>query len=387
MKVLLADDDRIAVEMLKRQLEDLGYEVVCAMDGKEAMQQFQSQPFSIVISDWMMPEMDGLELLRNIRRSASQYVYFILLTVKDRLDELVQGMEAGADDFLTKPPDPNELRVRLAAGKRIIELERRLSDSNSRMQRELQAAARIQRSLLPSKSDFKRNRFAWKYSPCYELGGDILNVISLGQHKVAFYVLDVAGKGVSAALLSVALSRLLTTATNASSIIRDRIDSSEHYRIVEPSEVLTRLNDRFCGDLVDGQFFTMMYGVLDLHTRQFTYASGGHDPALLLSGDGSVRKLGSTGPIVGILDDQIYEQITVDMKPRDRLLVYSDGITDAINSDGDQFGIDRLIEFVRLRSVEPVQTLLDTLVKFVEDWSNPHVIQDDVSCLLAEAVE
>ena len=138
MNVLIVDDDRIVLEMLERQLTGWGYGVITANDGEDAWQKYQDHSISVVISDWLMPRMDGPQLLKNIRASEPlQYVYCILLTVKSQLDDLIQGMDAGADDFLTKPFDPSELRVRLGAGKRIIELERKLSNSNAKMKKDL----------------------------------------------------------------------------------------------------------------------------------------------------------------------------------------------------------------------------------------------------------
>lgn len=389
MKVLIVDDDRIALEMLQRQLSGWGYNVTTASDGSEAWSLFQNDDFSLVISDWQMPNMGGLDLLGRIRSSQpSQYVYCILLTVRSKLDDLVEGMDAGADDFLSKPFEPNELRVRLNAGKRIIDLERKLSSSNARMKRELDSAASIQRSLLPARLPrLETSRFAWNYKPCDELGGDILNVIPLDQDYVAFYLLDVAGHGVSAALLSVALSRLLTTATNSSSLVRDRIESPPGYRIVPPCEVLARLNHRFYVDLKGEQFFTIMYGVLNLDTLSLCYASGGHNPSLLLRHDGTVRKLASTGPIVGVFSDAQFEQTEVQMRHLDRLFVYSDGVTEAENSQGEQFGLERLIKLAQQGDTGSVQDTLDVLFRRIEDWTHPAGCQDDVSCLAAEALD
>src|SRR5262249_723208 len=149
----------------------------------------------IVISDWMMPEMNGLELVFRIRSwQGSIYVYIILLTAKSRKEDIVRGMEAGADDVLAKPFDREELRVRLRAGERIVQLEQDLSGrneelqkanaqvnaANRRMKRELAAAARIQQALLPAAPPSSpRARFAWTFEPCEELAGDHLGIVKL----------------------------------------------------------------------------------------------------------------------------------------------------------------------------------------------------------------
>jgi two-component system NtrC family sensor kinase len=130
MKVLIAEDEAISRRLLQSYLEKWGHEVVVARDGAEAWKLFEASEFPLVITDWMMPEMDGVELIRRIRATQRPgYVYTILLTAKSQKEDIVEGMEAGADDFVTKPFDRDELRVRLRAGQRIIELETALRDS------------------------------------------------------------------------------------------------------------------------------------------------------------------------------------------------------------------------------------------------------------------
>lgn len=127
MKVLIADDDPVSRKLLQNYLQKWGCEVTSAEDGAEAWSCFQRDEFPVVITDWMMPELDGLELIRRIRSGLhGSYVYLILLTAKGQKEDLVEGMDAGADDFLTKPFDRDELRVRLRAGERIVELEQQL---------------------------------------------------------------------------------------------------------------------------------------------------------------------------------------------------------------------------------------------------------------------
>ena len=128
MNVLIAEDDPVSRRLLQSQLEKWGHEVTAASGGGEAWRLFQSGTFSLVISDWMMPEMDGPELVRRIRACPRPgYVYVILLTSRADKADVVAGMEAGADDFVTKPFDREELRVRLRAGERIIQLEHTLA--------------------------------------------------------------------------------------------------------------------------------------------------------------------------------------------------------------------------------------------------------------------
>lgn len=140
MKVLIADDDSVSRRLLQNYLQKWGYEVTVTENGAEAWRMFEQEEFPIVLSDWMMPEIDGLELIQRIRASSRpNYVYTILLTARSQKEDLVKGMEAGADEFVSKPFDKDELRVRIRAGERIIKLEMALKEQN-RALREAQEA-------------------------------------------------------------------------------------------------------------------------------------------------------------------------------------------------------------------------------------------------------
>jgi len=150
MKVLIADDDGVSRRLLQSYLQKWGYEVVVATDGLEAWQLFQQEDFPLVITDWMMPGMDGPELIRKIRASEREhYVFTILLTSRSQKEDVVEGMEAGADDFVNKPFDRDELHVRLRAGERILKLERKLEEQN-RALREAHAALLAQQNRTPA---------------------------------------------------------------------------------------------------------------------------------------------------------------------------------------------------------------------------------------------
>src|SRR6516164_7769907 len=140
MKVLIAEDDPISRRLLQSHLEKWGHAVTTAADGAEAWRLFQADHFPLVVSDWMMPELDGPELVRRIRADPRPgYVYVILLTARSQKEDVVLGMDAGANDFVTKPFDREELRVRVRAGARIVELEHTLAEQNQAL-REAQAA-------------------------------------------------------------------------------------------------------------------------------------------------------------------------------------------------------------------------------------------------------
>jgi sigma-B regulation protein RsbU (phosphoserine phosphatase) len=402
MKVLIAEDDQISAQVLQSFLEKWGHEVVTAETGAEAWLLFQQHDIALVISDWMMPEMDGLELVRRIRACQRPgYVYVILLTARSRKEDIIRGMEAGADDFLVKPFDREELRVRLRAGERMVQLEHSLarrndeletanaqiSAANRRMKRDLEAAARIQHALLPTTlPDTHKVRFAWTFKPCEELAGDILGVVSLDENHVALYVLDVSGHGVAAALSSVSVRHLLSPLSSSASLLRQRLPGSTGFRLVPPAEVAADLNRQFPMDAATGQFFTLLYGILALNTHEFQYVSAGHPAPIHLPRAGPPVALALPGFPIGINPDAVYYDQVLQLGPGDRLYLFSDGIPEAFNDQDKQFGPDRLAATLDQGRSVSLQASLDNLLTTVEQWCSSGHLVDDVSVLAVEIV-
>ena len=210
--VLIVEDSLVYRRLLSRMLTQWGYIVSEAENGVDALAILENQPVSLVISDWEMPEMNGLTLCREIRRRQfGRYVYLILLTAREDPGDLTQGFEAGADDFLSKPVEQSELRARLHAGARILSLEADLAARNARLsealrqiEQDLELAARIQQSVLPAHQLRHQGFFSdWIFLPSAWVSGDIFNVFPLGD-RLGFYCVDVSGHGVGAAMMSLA---------------------------------------------------------------------------------------------------------------------------------------------------------------------------------------
>lgn len=393
MRVLIAEDDRISRRLLQRHLEKWGHEVVTAEDGAIAWQLFCEEEFPLVITDWIMPEMDGLDLIQRIREKTDRgYVYVILLTTKKETGDIVRGMEAGADDFLSKPFDQDELRVRVSAGQRIIELEQRLADQNEQLQaanqhmkQSLEAAAAVQQSLLPeSLPDVQGIQLAWAYRPCEELAGDFLNVLPLDDRHLALYVADVSGHGVVASLLAVTISHILNAEGSATSLLMRPQPGSTLRQIVSPKEVVEELNRRFQMEGSGGSYFTLVYGVLDIETHELRYISAGHPPILRLPRSGEVQWLESGGFAIGWDIDNEFDEYTVQLTPGDRLCIYSDGVPEAMNSNLESFGNSRLIDAWQRGSSRDLASATAELCHAAEEWCGESLPLDDVSILAME---
>jgi len=402
MRILIADDDQDIRLLLSKTLQKWGYEVILAADGAEAWDILQKEEIHFVITDWMMPGIDGVELCKRIRGGGfSHYIYIILLTAKDAKEELVEGMEAGADDFMAKPFQKNELNVRIKAGERIIKLEKDLEERNrmlsetnknlseaySVIKKDLEAAAKIQSSLLPKPdSIIQRVRFDWLFLPSAFVAGDILNYFPLDEGHIGFYILDVAGHGIPAALLSVTLSRLLSLTDVQENTLKHFIPDPPYYEIKSPATVVRDLNRLFQTDEDNMQYFTMIYGVINTVSGGVSFTQAGHPHPICLQRGGKVSFIGEGGFPVGMLPDVDYEEQELHLSRGDRLILYSDGVTECFNNEKKQFTGKRLTELLEEGRNLPLRELLERIGRNLRLWKGDDRFEDDVTLLAMEIV-
>src|SRR5262245_20643400 len=395
MRILIADDDAVTRLLLEAMLQGWGYDCLVASDGLEAWQHLCSEEIQFVISDLMMPHMDGIELCRHIRNAnLPYYVYFILLTASHEKSSLITGMEAGADDFLNKPFDQEELQVRIRAGERVLRLEQTLQQRNaalsaaySQIQRDLEAAARMQHSLLPKAAGTLAGiTFDWLFRPCTFVAGDIFNFFRLDEYHLGFYHLDVAGHGIPSAMLSVTLSQVLSPANGQPSLLkRQHLDAAGQV-ILPPSEVISTLNQRFQSQDNSLLYFTMIYGLIDTQAARVTLTQAGHPSPVYLPRGGKTVLLGTGGFPVGMWPEADYEMLTLDFQPGDRLVLYSDGVTECMNQTHEHFGETRLMRYVEAAGGQPLDQVMQNLERYLHAWKGDNAFEDDVSVLAIEAI-
>jgi phosphoserine phosphatase RsbU/P len=400
MRILIADDGNEVRFILSQLLQKWGHEVIAARDGLEAWHLLQQEHISFLITDWMMPNMVGTDLCKMIRSSGlSRYIYIILLTSKDEKSDLIAGMAAGEDDFLSKPFDADELHLRIRAGERILDLERTLEERNrklaetyghlenaySRMRRDLEAAAEMQQRLLPQAAvTLCGVKFDWLFRPCTFVAGDIFNFFRLDEACLGFYHLDVAGHGIPSALLSVTLSKVLNPDPNQGSPLKYFIPTPPHYEITPPARVVSQLNHRFQSDMDKMVYFTMVYGIFDILSRQLTLTQAGHPSPVYLGNGGPPTLLGNGGFPVGILPEVEYEALTVTLQPGDRLFLYSDGITECTNTSKEPFSEARFMKFIAASAHLPLAKLIAELEDALTQWRGGREFDDDISLLAFE---
>lgn len=394
MRILIVDDDSDIRNLLQKLVTKWGYEVVLACDGAEAWTRLQQEAINFVITDWVMPGMDGLTLCKKIRAwKALGYIYIIFLTVKSAKNELIEGLEAGADDFVVKPVDPRELRVRIRVGQRILQLEQSLEEKNKtlstaygRIQNDLQYASKIQKNLLPD-SSFTLSGICFEsfLLPCSYVAGDTYNFFQLDENHIGFYLLDVAGHGVAAALLSVMLSKMLLPYPIQSSPLKSYLPQPPYYEITSPAHAIKQLNNHFQVESDDSlQHFTMVYGIIDLKKDKIKLCQAGHPYPILLKSNEKIKLVGPGGFPIGMLPNLDYEEIEIDFNICDRLILYSDGITESRNKEGKQFSEKRLMNHLMENRNLTLEDLVASIKHALCAWRGRNEFDDDVSILAIE---
>jgi len=393
MKILLAEDERLTRRSLQRELERWGHEVLAVENGVVAWDAFQRGQFDMVLTDWDMPEMDGKELIERVRADdRASYAYVIMLTGRSETQDLVVGMEAGADDFLAKPWEREELRVRLSAGERIIGLERRLAEQNKKlhyaneqMHRDLEVAARVQQGLLPADlPQVGRLRFAWRYRPCDELGGDLLNVVPIGDREVAMYLADVSGHGVSAALVSVSVHRSLSVRGDRSSLILLHGESPNEVTATPPDQIASRLNALYPMESNGDHFLTLAYATVDAESLKFTYCAAGHPGPMVVRAGTETQVLETHGPPIGVASYSKYRTTSIQLQPGDRVYLNSDGLEETMNPARELFGRDRIKTVIEQAREMSLDESIDALVDAALAWQGSEGFSDDLSLLALE---
>jgi sigma-B regulation protein RsbU (phosphoserine phosphatase) len=390
--ILAVDDTPANLQVLAGMLKNRGYKVRPVPSGKLALLAARKDPPDLILLDINMPEMDGYDVCEQLKADDNLKgipVLFISALV-EQMDK-VKAFAIGGVDYITKPFQIEELHARVETHLKLrrlqIELEEtnaRLTKANHRMSRDLKAAAKIQETFLPREVPrLPGLDFAWIYRPCDELAGDGLNVIPLGDGKIGLYVLDVSGHGVAAALLSVTLSRLLSTPSEPSSILIRDGGFRERLDISPPAEVAARLNRLFPFDLATEQFATMVCGVLDASNGEFRYVSAGHPGPVHLPSGADPVILESQGSPIGLADDA-YEERSVRLGAGDRLYLYSDGVTEAMDLAGNQFGETRLLGVIGQGRFVTIKESVTNLLGEIDRWRGSARPQDDISILAME---
>ena len=392
MKLLIADDDAIPRRLLQAALVKAGHEVIVARDGAEAWQVLQSEEAPhLAILDWVMPGLDGLEVCRKVRqRGNAPYIYLILLTSKDRREDIVAGLGAGADDYLVKPFDLHELQARLHVGQRILDLQSALLTSLEKLaqahQREAETGAEIQRLLLLGQppSDLSGVGVAALTVPSQHIDGDFYDFFQHNARCLDIVVGDVMGKGVPAALLGAAIKSSILRALSRLCV------ASTQGVLPEPEAIVSLVHGEVTRQFINlSVFATLCYARFEFDRRRMTLVDCGHTKAVHFQQRmGTCQTLQGDNMPLGFTEQEEYQQITFPIERGDVLVFYSDGLTEARNAAGELFGVERLMAVVQAQGRLAPEQLLQVIHQAVVAFSGETGTKaDDLTCVVVSLKE
>lgn len=384
MRILIADDQDIARMVLGRTLQNLGYDVDEAPDGTRAMALYRPGVHQIVIADWEMPGYDGLEICRRIRALGERaYTYVILLTAKEEREDRVAALQAGADDFITKPFDRGDLSARLGVARRILRMEGELREANRVIEharaQEVAIGATIQRSLLMARSPEHSACFEYAAMnlPSRQIDGDFFDFFVHSDSAVDVVLGDAMGKGVPAALVGAGAKSTLLRSLS-SQLIRSAGE------LPSPREIVQETHDAMTGELIRlNSFVTLGYARLDAERWVGTFVDCGHTrPILWRKATGKAEELPGGGFPIGFVKQETYEERTIPLEAGDLVVFYSDGVTDATGESPEPFGNHRLLDLVSKHAANPPSQLLYRLREAIRSHVGKAPLEDDFTVVI-----
>ncbi|HKX00493.1 MAG TPA: SpoIIE family protein phosphatase [Bryobacteraceae bacterium] len=368
-RTLIADDQPDVLEALRLLLKSEGYQIEAVNSPGAVLDKLQRDQFDVLLMDLNYTRdttsgQEGLDLLSRIQ-AIDETLPVVAMTAWGSVDLAVEAMRRGVRDFVLKPWDNSRLlttlRSRIAEGQsKRHELERE--------REEFEEARAIGQALLPKTIPQAPGlEISTTTQPYRSLSGDYFDVIELGEGTLAISIADVIGKGVPAALLMSnvqASVRLLAGGRTA------------------PAELAEKLNRSVARNTTPGKFVTFFYCVADMNAKKLAYTNAGHCAPVLLRASGEVVRLAAGGAVLGVLPDWQYEQAEVALESGDRLILFTDGLTEAANATEEEFGEERLVELAAALRDRGAHELKNRILQTVSSFTGGRA-QDDVTLLVA----
>jgi sigma-B regulation protein RsbU (phosphoserine phosphatase) len=377
-KILVVDDTPENLDVAKGILKE-DYNLYMAVNGNLALKIAKAQKPDLILLDIMMPEIDGYEVLRRLKQDEeTNSIPVIFLTAKTEIEDERKGLELGAVDYIMKPISPPILLARIRTQLRLKQINQELVDEihermriQEMLQSDLNEAAEYVKALLPDPLQDEKLAIDWRFEPCSSLGGDIFGYHWLDNENLAIYLIDVSGHGVGAALLSASVINTLRSKTLPNT------------NFMQPSQVLSALNNAFPDEQNNYMFFTIWYAVFNQEDATLTYSSGGHPPAFLLN-DGTkeprnINSLQTNGVAIGALPEFQFQQDTVITETPSRLYIFSDGVFE-IKTNDKYWELDEFKTFLQnLRNERG--SILDQLHKHARALNVAPDLEDDYTII------
>lgn len=383
-RILLVDDSADSRTILSALLEAAGYQTIEACDGEHGLKAVQDVKPSLILLDINMPGLDGFEVCKRLKSDTNcADIPIIFLTAQTDVENKVKALALGAADYVTKPYERPEVLARVQNQLKIRYLmqelwrtNQELSKKQAHIDEDLIAAQEIQRALLPKK-DISHTHLdlAWYFKPCQSIGGDMLNFFSLNESLDAMYILDVSGHGVPAALLTMSMSQTIQHEKES------YLHNQSNDRVCMPCKMLELLDleypfERFA------KYASLVYIVLDATNKQITYSNAGHPSPILLRKDASVEFLNMGGPILGMGPELAsFEQGQLYINPGDKIILYTDGVTECQDNQGNQFAEKGLVKLLQNCAGQSINQCIESVVSEIKAINRDSQFADDVSLL------
>jgi serine phosphatase RsbU (regulator of sigma subunit) len=364
-RIVVVDDNANDLQVTKRFLERRGYDAVAAQSGEEGLRLASQLMPDAMIVDYRMPEMDGFELTRRVKSDPQlQTIPVLMLTGSDASQTIVEGLGAGADDFVTKGSDVEVLVARLRAMLRMKAYQDQLRRMNDQMTRDLQIARRVQEALVPQRVfTSPRIEIRSAYIPSEVLSGDFYDYFV--QNDLTYlFVADVSGHGLPAAILVSLLKSYIHTEASPQRSLADFME---------------RLNNFLFSVSLPAQYATAALFRIDENGR-LVYANAAHPPFLLYK-RGTARAVlhEQPGNLLGAMPDLSFDEHSMQIDPGDTLFVYTDGLTDRMNANGDFYLIERVARLLERQSDADLDTLYNAIYEDVSAFTSTEEFRDDIA--------
>ncbi|HSH19071.1 MAG TPA: SpoIIE family protein phosphatase [Draconibacterium sp.] len=378
VKILVVDDETDMEPMIRqkfrRHIREKTFDFEFAFNGLEALEKIIEFPeIGIVLSDINMPGMDGLTLLTKLKELKNPGLKTVIISAYGDMDNIRTAMNRGAYDFITKPVNFGDLEMTINKTLGEILLIRGWITEHDKLvslQHDLNVSRDIQQAILPKTfppfPDEPNFDIYASMVAANEVGGDFFDFFLIDEHRLGFVIGDVSGKGISAAIF-MAVSRTLIRATGLKG------DSV--------SECMQYVNNLLCKDSVSSMFVTVFYGILNTQTGEVDYVNAGHNPPYILSSDG-IRPVEMTnGLALGVMDDFTFESKKVGLKKGEQLLLYTDGVIEAFNSEETAYGEEKYEKFLNNNLNLPIETVIKNSFTDVYDFVDGAPQSDDITLL------
>ena len=381
VKILVVDDEvdleQLMLQQMRREIRRGHYSFEFAHNGAEALERLREEPdFDIVLSDINMPVMDGLTMLEQIP-DVNPNIRAVMVSAYGDMENIRTAMNRGAFDFVTKPIDFGDLKVTVERTVENLMLWREALSSRDKLvavQHELGVAQSMQQNILPQTFPTTENYDVYAHMvAARSVGGDFYDVYDLGNGKLGVVIADVSDKGVPAAMFMMASRTLLKACAFCS---------------VSPSQVLGQVNQMLSENNDAMTFVTLLYGIYDPETKDFTYSNAGHNFPIVVRPGPKVELLESTGGIaLGIEGEFPFQEETTTLEPGSMIVLYTDGVSEAEREDGEMFEMERFGQIFKDNSYESAQQATDAVFDAVHDFVGDSPQSDDITCLVLKIPE